>query len=120
MTSVAANRLANQFLLDINDYEIDDLVSLKQFVPTDEDPLAVSYTTLEIRLDFLEETEMVTNSGTGVLVDHLNILLCQGTLNDAAHDSVAQIIEDEITTNGVKAQYTILALLSSPDCAVQE
>jgi uncharacterized protein (DUF1800 family) len=115
MTSVAATRLANQFLLDINDYEIDDLASLKQFEPTEE---AVSYIKLEIRLDFSTETGMVAD--TGALVDHLNILLCQGTFSDDAHDSVSQIIEDEITTDAVKTQYTILALLSSPDCAVQE
>ena len=110
--------MANQFLLDINDYEIDDLASIKQFVPTVDDSLAVSYSTLEIRLDLSEETAMVAD--TGALVDHLNILLCQGTFSGTARDSVAQIIEDEDTTNGVKAQYTVLALLSSPDCAVQE
>ncbi len=118
MTSVAAIRLANQFLLDINDAEIDDLVSLKLLEPTAEDSSAVVYRKLEIRLDFSAETGMVGDAGA--LVDHLNILLCQGTFSDAAHDSVVGIIEDEVTSDLIKAQYTILALLSSPDCAVQE
>ncbi|MEN8176642.1 MAG: hypothetical protein ABFS23_12820, partial [Pseudomonadota bacterium] len=124
MTSVAANNLANTLRNDVLDAELDSAV--RQY---DASTGSTASVPLKIRLDFSEEILLAQDdpdptddvvTGPDALLQHLNVLMCHGSLSDAARTDLAGIIEAATTSAEVRAEGAILALLTAPDCAVHE
>lgn len=118
MTSVAANTLANTLRSDVLNQQLNLTVS-QCCTPDPETGEPKSFgVPLKIRLDFSEEIAL---AGTpDALLQHLNVLICGGTLNDASRNDLASVIAAATTDNEVRAEGAILALLTAPDCVVHE
>ncbi len=115
LTSVAANRIANRFRSDVRNAKL--YFSVRQFVDANASP---NYTNVsfQIELNFDEEIGLAGNPDE--LLQHLDILLCHGSLSDSARISLAGILEATTTDDTYRAKGAILALLNAPDCAVHE
>jgi uncharacterized protein (DUF1800 family) len=108
LTSVAANRMANRLRADIRDAKV-DLVAVD----------SAGSAPFEIRLDTGAEEALALRPRA--LISHLDLLLCHGTLSTGS----SQRIVDAVTaaagaTAADRARGAILAVLTAPDCAVQE
>jgi uncharacterized protein (DUF1800 family) len=128
LTAVATNRIANFFRFDVPDQKVDLSVRrcLNCTTTTEAVPFCGSTLTeqcyynapIDILLDLTEEIALAGDPDA--LLDHLDIMICQGSLSDTSKDSLAGIIETATTNPETRAEGAILALLSSPDCAVHE
>ena len=58
--------------------------------------------------------------GSVYLLEHLDILLCHGSMSDTARTSLAGIVAAATTNPEYRAKGAALALLTAPDCAVHE
>ena len=106
-TPVAVNSTANRFR--------DDLVDLKADFSN---PNKVNTNDADIYFDISSE-EAALSESADALMTHLDLLLCYGSMSDAAKEIVAAAIEsqpDASSSDKVKA--AILAVLMSPACAV--
>lgn len=106
--SVTANRIANRFRSDVID-------AAANFRGLDANGVVFDY---EILLDFSEEEALAANPAS--LMNHLDLLLCQGTMNDKARAKVTKIVASETDNPTARARGAILSLLTSPDCAIHE
>ena len=107
-TAVAMNRTANGFRgLVLNEHLTSRLLNNEngKFRCT-------------ISFDLSQETELASDAQA--LVTHLDLLLCQGSLQDSTKDIIASIVAEETDDNLARAKGAILATITSPDCAVSE
>lgn len=113
LTAVAANRIANIFRSDVRDAELD--LSVRRY---DQATSTYGNVAFQILLDFSEETALADDQEA--LLEHLDILLCHGSMSDTARDNLAGIVEAATTNPEERAKGAVLALLTAPDCAVHE
>ena len=113
MTSVATNRIANAFRNDVRDAELD--LSVRQY---DSSTGGTNTIPVKIQVDFSEEALLAETPAA--LLDHLDILMCHGSMSDTAKNSLAGVIDAATTNTTDRAKGAILALLASPDCVVHE
>ena len=99
-TSVAANTVATRFYIDVADAEADYTVDSK------------------LLLDFSVETELAADPAA--LLTHLDLLLCHGSLNDRTKQILSEIVATETDDLTFRARGAILAVLTSPECAVDQ
>jgi hypothetical protein len=99
--------MANRLRADVLDAEV-DLLAI--------DSLGTYY--FQIDLDFRVEEGLSSNPSE--LLRRLDLLLCQGTLAPASQSAIAGALSSTRTTAVNLARGAILAVLTSPDCAVQE
>jgi uncharacterized protein (DUF1800 family) len=99
LTSVAASRFANRLRADVRDAKV-DLPSAK------------------IDLDF--STEVALASQPDALIDHLDLLLCQGALSVPAHNALSGALTSTPSTPTDRARAAVLAMLTAPDCVVRD
>lgn len=108
LTSVAANRMANRLRADIRDAKV-DLIALDAAGPVP----------FEIRLDTSGEEALAPRPWA--LVSHLDLLLCQGTLSPGSSQAIVDALTASAAASAAdRARGAILAVLTAPDCAVQE
>lgn len=110
LTSVIANRLPNRFRWDIVDQKVDYTLinnSTAGRIETD------------IFLDFADELALA-ETDPAALVDHLSVLLCQGTMSDQAKAVITAAITEESSNPEHRAEMAILTTLTSPACAIAE
>ncbi len=106
-TPVAVNSTANRFR--------DDLVDLKADFSN---PNKVNTNDADIYFDISGEEAALTESADA-LMTHLDLLLCYGSMSDAAKEVVAAAIESQLDASGSdKVKAAVLAVLMSPACAV--
>ena len=113
MTSVAMNRIANRFRADIYDREVD--LSTRLY---DKTAQSTVYYPFKILLD-LDYEESLAQSPEALL-EHLDILLCQGSMGDSARNAIVNAVASTNTSDANKAEGAVLAVLDSPDCAIHE
>lgn len=103
LTSVTANRFANQLRNDVADAKAD---------------FSFNGLSADVLLDFSAETALAETPES--LLPHLDLLFCNGAMSDASRNLIATTIA-EVTTSGVdRAKGAILATLTNPECAVTE
>jgi uncharacterized protein (DUF1800 family) len=107
LTSVAANRLANRLRADVRDAKVDLSVLARN-----------ERVQFQIALDFATEEALATQPKT--LLEHLDVLLCQGALSVAAHGALASALTATPATATERARAAVLAVLTAPDCVVRE
>lgn len=112
LTSVATNRIANLFRYQVR---ADLNLSVRRYDSATSAPVNVPF---KVRLDLSEESALAGDPDA--LLQHLDILLCHGTLSDTARNNLAGIIEAATADPEERAKGAILALLTAPDCAVHE
>ncbi len=110
LTSVIANRFANRLRGDV-------INSRVRFRILGGDPP----TYVNINLDFQPEADMA--SDTDALMEHLDLLLCHGTMSDKTREIIANALDAHL--NGPndalwRARAAILAVLTCPECACDE
>jgi uncharacterized protein (DUF1800 family) len=113
-TAVALNRLANRFRGDVRAMER-DRQNVRQYDPATDGYVNVR---VDIDLDFSQEIGLAADPE--VLVQHLDILLCHGSMTDTARGSLAATLAASGGDDSEKARGAILAVLTAPDCAVHE
>ena len=69
-------------------------------------------------LDFSVETELAADPAA--LLSHLDLLLCHGSLNDRTKQILSEIVATETDDLTFRARGAILAVLTSPECAVDQ
>jgi hypothetical protein len=111
MTSVAANRIANRFRTDIQRAEL--RLNYRQYL--DGEYTDVPFT---IPFDFAEEIAMAADPAA--LVDHLDILLCHGTLGDTAKTALINNLTSITQDSSYRVRGAVIALVNAPDCAIHE
>jgi uncharacterized protein (DUF1800 family) len=106
-TSVIANRLANRLRADLRDERA--LFSLVNNSTVGEIQASVLF-------DFSKETALAADPNQ--LLTHLDLLLCHGTLGEGTKDAIASVVNEETTNTTLRARGAILAVATSPECAV--
>ncbi len=104
-TSVFPINFSNRLRGDINDSKAD-------FNPSKVIP------SVDISFDFTEEIALAGDPYQ--LLTHLDLLLCQGTMSELSKSSLAEILNEETNSASVRARGAILAVMTAPECAVQE
>ena len=107
-TTVFANKLANLLHADIYDASVDRTI----YNPLGQTPDAIAIT-----LDFSEEETLAAADMDGLLA-HLDLLLCSGTMSDAARAIIVDAIATESLGPQEQARLAIMLVMTSPDCAV--
>ena len=106
-TAVSANTIANRFRSLVNNgYDAYGLLY------NDDDKLLCAIT-----FDFTAETDLGVNPDA--LMNHLDLLLCHGSMKDSTKSIIASAIAAESDDNATRAKGAILSTILSPDCAVQ-
>jgi uncharacterized protein (DUF1800 family) len=106
-TSVAANRIANRLRADVRDAKV-DLVTVD----------AIGRMPFAIELDL--GTEVSLAARPKALLEHLDLLLCQGTLSPSASSTIMGALAASGGTEVERARGAVLAVLTAPDCVIQE
>lgn len=76
---------------------------------------------VNISLDFQREADLAGDLNE--LMEHLDLLLCHGTMSDRTKEIIATALETHMPSENdamLRAKAAILAVLTSPDCAVDE
>lgn len=73
---------------------------------------------VQIFLDFNHEEQLAEDPAA--LLNHLDLLLCNGTLSDRSKQIIADTIEQRTSNLSSRTRGAILAVLTSPDCAIGE
>ncbi len=110
MTSVIANRFANRLRGDVYN-------ARSRFrILGGANPIWVN-----IALDFQKEADM--SDDLGELMEHLDLLLCHGTMSDKTREIIANAITahtNDTTDSMWRAKTAILAVMTSPEGACDE
>ncbi len=114
MTAVAVNRIANRFRNDVRDQRLD--YSIRRYTGVGDPP----YQNFEYDLFLNFQDELALADNPDALVQHLDLLLCRGMMEDSTRQTLASIIGTETTNPEYRAEGAILAALTAPDCAVHE
>jgi uncharacterized protein (DUF1800 family) len=101
-TPIALSRFSNQLMTTIRQ----EKVATK----------TLSGTSCAIALDLRTEKQLAAKPAD--LVNHLDLLLCQGTMSDKSRDTIVKHITSETTNAAVRAQNAILATMLTPECAI--
>jgi uncharacterized protein (DUF1800 family) len=101
-TPIALSRFSNQLMTTIR----------QEKVATN----TLSGTSCAIVLDLRTEKQLAAKPAD--LVNHLDLLLCQGTMSDKSRDTIVKHITSETTNAAVRAQNAILATMLTPECAI--
>jgi uncharacterized protein (DUF1800 family) len=137
LTAVAANRIANYYRFDVHDEDVDITVrrclnctpttESIPFCGSTEPPLTEQCyynASIDIVLDFSQEKAILDAGDPDPdiegLLDHLDILLCHGSLSDTAKDSLSEIISTKTDNTTYRVRGAIMSLLTAPDCAIHE
>ena len=108
MTGVTGNRTANRFRSDV----VDENAYYRL--------LNNSNGLVELRLTFDFEEEKALATDPAALVEHLDLLLCEGTMSDEARQIIAEALAEETEDATVRARSAILAVLTSPDYVISD
>ena len=107
LTSVMVNRFANRLRADVRD-------ATAQFTLINNSQ--VGKIRSSVTFDFGDESNLA--SDPAALMEHLDLLLCHGTMSDNVRKIVANAIATETRNNVVRAKGAILATLTSSACSV--
>ncbi len=110
LTSVIANRFANRLRGEIYN------ARARFRILGGSNPIWVN-----ISLDFQREADL--SGDLNDLMEHLDLLLCHGTMSDRTKEIIATALETHMPSENdamLRAKAAILAVLTSPDCAVDE
>jgi hypothetical protein len=108
MTGVTANRTANRFRADVNDE-----ISQNRVLNNSNGEIWTN-----IEFDFSREKEL--SPDPEMLVQHLDLLLCNGTLSDESRAIITNALVDHTENTNLRARGAILAVLTSPACVISE
>ncbi len=79
---------------------------------------------IDILLDFSQEIAILDAGDPDPdiegLLQHLNVLLCQGSLSDTTKDNLSEIIRTTTDNSTYRVKGAIMSLLTAPDCAIHE
>jgi hypothetical protein len=73
-------------------------------------------TSCAILLNLTKEKQLAAKPAD--LVNHLDLLLCQGTMSDASRATIVEHITRESTDAALRARNAILATMLAPECAI--
>ncbi len=108
LTAVAGNRLANRFRAAIVDgNEFFRILNNQNGVKE-----------VRITFDLDNEIKLVQEQGPAALMEHLDLLLASGTMNDTTRDIIAFHVGEETTDPTIQARAAIIATLTCAECAV--
>ncbi len=110
LTSVIANRFANRLRGEVYN------ARARFRILGGSNPIWVN-----ISLDFQREADLAGDLNE--LMEHLDLLLCHGTLSDRTKEIIATALETHMPSANdsmLRAKAAILAVLTSPDCANDE
>jgi uncharacterized protein (DUF1800 family) len=108
LDAVTSNRTGNRYRSDVyNEYVEYTLLNN-------------SVATLRARIlyDFSYEKTLATDPAA--LVQHLDLLLCHGTMTDAHRQALVDALTQETTNTTSRARAAILSVLISPACSIHE
>lgn len=108
MSAVATNRLNNRLRGAVYD-SVETFTLLNNSAGTFR---------ASISMDFSDEINMAGNPDE--LLSHLDLLLCHGSMSNRTKEIISAAIAEETTNATDRARGAILAVLTSPDCAVSE
>ena len=106
LTSVTANRFANRLRSDIRDAAANFRVFNRNGITL----------TCDVKFDFSREEALAEDPEA--LLQHLDLLLCHGKMRDESRKLIAAAIADATTDPAMRVRGAVLAVLTSPDCAI--
>jgi len=109
LTSVIANRFANRLRSDLNDATANFTILWRGGV----NPLKCN-----VSFDLGPETDLAADPAA--LLQHLDLLLCHGTMSDKTRAIIADVISQVTADPLWRAKGAVLSVLTSPECACDE
>ena len=114
LDAVTANRTINRF----------KRITQRRYVDDNVEPNG-SAGNIRINFDLTEELELARNMANfPEILSRFDLLLCNGTLSDFSKDSIIQALTIETGNNDnqyiIRLEEALLAVVLSPDCAVEE
>jgi len=106
MSAVSANRLSNRLRGAV--YDANERFTLLNN--------GSGFREISIDFDFSTEINMADNPDR--MLSHLDLLLCHGAMSDTTKNIISSIVAEEATAGSDRARSAILAVLTSPDCAI--
>jgi uncharacterized protein (DUF1800 family) len=102
LTPLAVSRFSNRLITNVR----------QEKIPT----TTVSGTNCAIVLDLTREKQLAAKPAD--LVNHLDLLLCQGTMSDKSRNTIVEQITKGTTSAAVRAQGAVIATMMAPECAI--